>query len=85
MKSSQMLRMAKRWPRSAAHKRQIFQQGQPEATGRPAAGSGSTPWGIPPIGDILGEPKKDVANRPATSPADSRAERSAKSCSDGFR
>ena len=48
--------------------RQIFQQGQPEATGRPGAGSGSTPWGIPPIGDILGEPKKDVANTPQQVP-----------------
>ena len=48
--------------------RQIFQQGQPEATGRPGAGSGSTPWGIPPIGDILGEPKKDVANTPQPVP-----------------
>ena len=32
--------------------RQIFQQGQAEATNQP--GSGSSPWGIPPIGDILG-------------------------------
>ena len=32
--------------------RQIFQQGQPESTNQP--GSGSSPWGIPPIGDILG-------------------------------
>ena len=48
--------------------RQIFQQGRPEATGRPGAGSGSTPWGIPPIGDILGEPKKDVANTPQPVP-----------------
>jgi hypothetical protein len=30
--------------------RQIFGQGQPEATNQP----GSSPWGIPPIGDILG-------------------------------
>ena len=32
--------------------RQIFQQGPAEATNQP--GSGSSPWGIPPIGDILG-------------------------------
>ena len=48
--------------------RQIFQQGRPETTGQPRAGSGSTPWGIPPIGDILGEPKKDVANTPQPVP-----------------
>ena len=48
--------------------RQIFQQGGPDAAGRTGAGSGSTPWGIPPIGDILGEPKKDVANTPQPVP-----------------
>ena len=50
--------------------RQIFQQGGAETGGQPrsGSGSGSTPWGIPPIGDILGEPKKDVANTPQPVP-----------------
>lgn len=48
--------------------RQIFQQGGAETGGQPRSGSGSTPWGIPPIGDILGEPKKDVANTPQPVP-----------------
>jgi hypothetical protein len=53
--------------------RQIFQQGGPEATGRPGAGSGSTPWGIPPIGDILGSPQGEVTNKPQPVPQSARA------------
>jgi hypothetical protein len=34
--------------------RQIFQQGQQGSADQPGSGSGSSPWGIPPIGDILG-------------------------------
>jgi hypothetical protein len=48
--------------------RQIFQQGGPEAANQPRSGSGSSPWGIPPIGDILGSPQGEVANKPQPVP-----------------
>ena len=54
--------------------RQIFQQGQAEATNQP--GSGSSPWGIPPIGDILGtdrggtESPQKAPQMPIPTPAD---------------
>jgi hypothetical protein len=50
--------------------RQIFQQGGPDAANQPrsGSGSGSTPWGIPPIGDILGAPKRETQNTPQQIP-----------------
>jgi hypothetical protein len=54
--------------------RQIFQQGQAEATNQPD--SGSSPWGIPPIGDILGTDRGGTASpqkapqMPMPTPAD---------------
>jgi hypothetical protein len=49
--------------------KQIFGQGQGPSGGGTvqAPGSGSSPWGIPPIGDILGEDKggAEAQNRPA--------------------
>jgi hypothetical protein len=50
--------------------RQIFQQGGAEASGQPrsGSGSGSSPWGIPPIGDILGSPQGEVTNKPQPVP-----------------
>lgn len=50
--------------------RQIFQQGGGEASGQPrsGSGSGSSPWGIPPIGDILGSPQGEVSNTPQPVP-----------------
>lgn len=43
--------------------RQIFGQGQSEATNQP----GSSPWGIPPIGDILGSDRGKTES-PRTAP-----------------
>jgi hypothetical protein len=50
--------------------RQIFQQGGPDAANQPRSGSGtgSSPWGIPPIGDILGTPRGEVTNTPRQAP-----------------
>jgi hypothetical protein len=50
--------------------RQIFQQGGAETSGQPRSGSGSgpSPWGIPPIGDILGSPQGEVTNKPQPVP-----------------
>lgn len=50
--------------------RQIFQQGGAETSGQPrsGSGSGSSPWGIPPIGDILGSPQGEVTNKPQPVP-----------------
>lgn len=48
--------------------RQIFTQGQQGQGGAPTGSPGSTPWGIPPIGDILGTPKQEVPNTPQRVP-----------------
>jgi hypothetical protein len=48
--------------------RQIFTQGQQGQGGAPTGAPGSSPYGIPPIGDILGTPQGEVANKPQPVP-----------------
>jgi hypothetical protein len=48
--------------------RQIFQQQSGAETSGQGSGSGSSPWGIPPLGDILGSPQDEVANKPQPVP-----------------
>jgi hypothetical protein len=48
--------------------RQIFTQGQQGQGGAPTGAPGSSPYGIPPIGDILGTPQQEVPNTPQRVP-----------------
>ncbi len=48
--------------------KQIFGQGGSGGPAQAPGGSGPSPWGIPPIGDILGEEKGGAESKPAPAP-----------------